>query len=84
VIGGCDSTCSSTDALELISLDPKNNPVPAQLKNLNKFPTNILGGGGAMLTQGQFTRLLIKFSNSIATIIIHVGLTVSLSLKALD
>jgi hypothetical protein len=56
VIGGLDSTYSETDVVELISLDPKNNPVPARLKNLKKFPIIIFSGGGAMLTQGQSTR----------------------------
>jgi hypothetical protein len=56
VIGGLDSTGNISDVVELISLDPKNNPVPARLKNLKKFPTIITTGGGAMLTQGQSTR----------------------------
>jgi hypothetical protein len=47
VIGGQHST-----GVELISLDPKNNPVPDRLKNLNQFPTGICHGGGGMLTQG--------------------------------
>jgi hypothetical protein len=59
VIGGEDSTFSVTDVVELISLDPKNNPVPARLKNLKKFPTSIDSGGGAMLTQGQSTRWIV-------------------------
>jgi hypothetical protein len=57
VIGGY--TDNSTDVAELISLDPKNNPVPARLKNLNKFPTSINSGGGAMLIQGQLTRWIV-------------------------
>jgi hypothetical protein len=53
VIGGVSDGSKITDELELISLDPKNNPVPDRLKNLNKFPTNIFRGGGAMWTQGE-------------------------------
>jgi hypothetical protein len=59
VIGGLDSTGNISDVVELISLDPKNNPVPARLKNLHKFPTKIDNGGGAMLTQGQLTRWIV-------------------------
>jgi hypothetical protein len=59
VIGGFDSAGKLTDELELISLDPKNNPVPARLKNLNKFPTRLDLGGGAMLIQGQLTRWIV-------------------------
>jgi hypothetical protein len=51
VIGGIDSTGRETDLIELISLDAKNNPVPAPL-TINKFPTPLSLAGGAMLIQG--------------------------------
>jgi hypothetical protein len=47
-----DSTGRKTDLIELISLDPKNNPFPAPLNSINKFPTPISLVGGAMLIQG--------------------------------
>jgi hypothetical protein len=41
------------DTVELISLDPKNNPVPDRFKTLKKciFPIN--NGGGALLSPGN-------------------------------
>jgi hypothetical protein len=42
-----------SDTVELISLDPKNNPVPDRFKNLKKFPINIRWGGGALFSHGK-------------------------------
>jgi hypothetical protein len=52
VVGGY--IYQATDTVELISLDPKNNPVPDRFKNLNKFPVKIFSGGGACFSHGNF------------------------------
>jgi hypothetical protein len=43
----------STEEVELISLDPKNNLVPDRFKNLKKFPKKIRYGGGALFYHGK-------------------------------
>jgi hypothetical protein len=55
--------------VELISFDPRNNPVPDRLGNINRFPgTGISGGGsgsgsggvgGALSTSGK-SLLLVR------------------------
>jgi hypothetical protein len=49
------STHPLTDEVELISLDPRNNPVPDQLRNMNRFPGIGIsrGVGGALSTSGK-------------------------------
>jgi hypothetical protein len=48
VIGG-DTADGVTDVVELISLNPCKNPVPARLTKLKRFPRKIHSGGGALL-----------------------------------
>jgi hypothetical protein len=44
------------DSVELISLDPENNPVPERFKKMKKFPFKIPGayGGGSGAVRGTF------------------------------
>ena len=39
---------SYIDAVELVSLDPDNSPVPPCLTNLNNFPVGINGAAGSI------------------------------------
>jgi hypothetical protein len=45
----------TSDEVELISFDPRNNPVPDQLGNMNRFPWLGIRGcvGGALSTSGK-------------------------------
>ena len=36
------------DDVELVSLDPDNNPVPPCLANLNNFPVELYGAAGSV------------------------------------
>ena len=47
VVGGYDSSGSLAD-VELVSLDPDNNPVPPCLTNLNNFPVELEGAAGSV------------------------------------
>ena len=51
----CGKTANGwTDTVELVSLDPRNNPVPDRFKELNKFPSLIqYSGGGALFSPGN-------------------------------
>jgi hypothetical protein len=51
-IGGATED-GQADQVELISLDATKYPVPTQLQKLEKFPRNVLAGGGAMLRPGN-------------------------------
>jgi hypothetical protein len=53
IVGGLSAN-GTTDDVEVISLDPENNPVPTKLQKLNKFPQKIYGGGGGLLKPGQY------------------------------
>jgi hypothetical protein len=56
VIGGIDSSICGTDDVELISLDPKRNPIPARYRKLQRFPKKIWWGGGASFAAGSTQR----------------------------
>lgn len=58
VIGG-RSVHSVTDDVELISLDPRNYPIPFRLQNLKRFSKKVWWGGGALFSPGNIT---IKFT----------------------
>jgi hypothetical protein len=49
VIGGYQTPMDVSYEMELISLDPRNYPVPTALSNLEKVPERIYKGG-ALLT----------------------------------
>jgi hypothetical protein len=58
VIGGSGARGHDCEhQVELVTLDPVNNPVPDQLANLNKFPAFIRSGTGT-----SFTKLFLNFS----------------------
>ena len=51
VIGGSDSQ-DQIDSVELVSLDPANNPVPQCLQNLASLPYK-MNGASAGMTSGK-------------------------------
>jgi hypothetical protein len=55
LIGGYppNGPTSPTDDVDLISLDPAKYPVPAQLKNLRKFPRKMSCGTDALVNSGM-------------------------------
>ena len=55
VIGGKDVLFDDSDKVELISLDPLNNPVPPRLQNLGRIPirTTFFESSGAMSNSGK-------------------------------
>ena len=48
VIGGFNSDLGFLSDVELVSLDPDNNPVPPCLANLNDFPVEIAYAAGSV------------------------------------
>ena len=48
VIGGYNFDFGDLTDVELVSLDPDNNPVPPCLINLKKFPVPIQGAAGSI------------------------------------
>ena len=45
VVGGMTTLALYTNAVELVSLDPDNNPVPSCLADLNDFPIRMEQSG---------------------------------------
>ena len=60
VIGGKDRVYCDSDKVELISLDPLNNPVPPRLQNLGQIPvhTTFFERAGAMTKSGKSDDIL--------------------------
>ena len=50
VVGGVNSNFVGDflSDVELVSLDPENNPVPPCLANLNNFPVELYGAAGSV------------------------------------
>ena len=50
VVGGVNSNFVGDflSDVELVSLDPENNPVPPCLANLNTFPVELYGAAGSV------------------------------------
>ena len=46
VVGGMTTLALYTNAVELVSLDPDNNPVPSCLADLNDFPIRMEAAAG--------------------------------------
>jgi hypothetical protein len=51
VIGGITENGDISRAVDLVSLDPINHPVPARLQNLARFPTDVFDSAGGLLNQ---------------------------------
>jgi hypothetical protein len=63
VIGGETANSGVSNEVELISLDLKNNPVPARFRNLNTLPLKVNRGGGALFTAGNIQ--IMKFASHV-------------------
>jgi hypothetical protein len=61
--------CSTADVVELISLDPRNNPVPVRLGIMKSFPVNMnkVGGGRVMFTSGKSRPFVINLQTHFLT-----------------
>ncbi len=53
VVGGLNDFNSQVNAVELVSLDPINHPVPDCLRNLGRYPVPVEGAAGATLHHGE-------------------------------